>query len=281
MMRRIVTIGLVGILCLTHNAFADLPLQFNADASLIHDSNVTKAEEAGSIHEDQFLELFGSASVSRTLSPQVILRLLGDIGTLKAFEYDKLDAIWATATLGLGLRFGEGFFAPDLGIAFSVTEMNVDSDIRDSTLWDLELSALQRLTDRLSVTGGIGATDRESEGEVFDNKSWRLFADLSFRPHERLTLHGGYKYLNGDIVSSAEPTLKIINAAEAIERDDAFDGLFAYRLDAHTHILDIGLGYSINERHTLNGTLEYLYSDAAGGNDYDRVRILLSYQLAF
>ena len=58
----------------------------------------------------------------------------------------------------------------------------------------------------------------------------------------------------------------IINAADAIEPDDAFGGIavnqFAYRLDAVSHVVTLGYNAAISRNLSLDLSLRYVDSEA-------------------
>ena len=121
-----------------------------------------------------------------------------------------------------------------------------------------------------------------------------MFASAGWRPNRRWLLYARYDVRSGDITSTATPTLAVINAAEVIERDDAFGitsvpaaklgagpgpgpgpGLlgdrqrFAYRIDAVSHQGRIGANYAIGRQMSVDLSGRYRATRGAGDNQYN------------
>ena len=87
------------------------------------------------------------------------------------------------------------------------------------------------------------------------------------------------------MVSTAEPTLDIINVSDVIEPDDAFGGFatnrFVYRLDADTTTLTLGGNYALSNKSSVDLSLLYIDTEASGGFYYERYQYRASYLRRF
>lgn len=252
------------------------------DVTAFYDSNVTLAEFDDDIADDVGVE--AAITWSRTeegLQGRAFGWSVG-VRDTKFDEFSDLNQIELEAGAKYIAQFRRGFSAPVY--EFSVTAKLIDSvsDLRDS--WQVEAGALatRRLTDRLVGRAGFRVSRREADDfDTFDNDRINLFVNGDLRMSSRNVLYGTYIFSMGDVVSTAEPTLKIINAAEVIEPDDAFGGLlsnrFAYRLDAEVHIVTVGWNRSLGPNRSLDLSAQGLAALADGDNDYERGQIRFSY----
>lgn len=110
--------------------------------------------------------------------------------------------------------------------------------------------------------------------------SLSLSADYTLSSSWLLSL--GYIYRDGDVASTAVPNDRIVAAAAAITDDPAFGaGRFAYRLDAEVHTLSIDLDGAMSQNSSLVLGYEFQQTTAAGGIDYDKSLLRLSWVRGF
>lgn len=220
------------------------PIRYSYDVAIVDDDNVRLAQNDEDIRSDLILS-----------------------GTVKARGGKSLDSfsIWnygASATYNLHDTFGEldnteieintryrfalasGFSAPIYALSAKLGGLEYDSEMRDSTVLSLSAELNKWLTNTINMTAGIGLKQRESVSEVYDLSETRLFVNLDTNLSKTDLIYTTLTYITGDTVSSATPSLDIINAADAIEPDDAFGGIdanqFAYRIEADTVVLTVG-----------------------------------------
>ena len=112
-----------------------------------------------------------------------------------------------------------------------------------------------------------------------------MFATANFSPVPRLVLRTGVRLVAGDEVSTATPTLDIVNSAAAIEPDPAFGGIdgdrFAYLIDATSLILEAGAGYDLTAAVETNLLFRQVSTEADGGIAYDRSLLELTTSFNF
>lgn len=252
------------------------------DVTAFYDSNVTLAQLDDDIADDQGVEAAVTlSSVSGGLEGSAFGWSLGLKG-VRHDEFEDLDRLEAEAGVKYIVQFRRGFSAPVFELSLTARAIDSESELRDG--WQAEAGALatRRLTEKLVGRAGVRFIRRESEDfEAFDNERINVFVNGDLRTSQRSVLYGTYIFSTGDVVSTARPTLAIIDAAEVIEPDDAFGGLesnrFAYRLDAEVHIVTLGWNRALGPSSSIDASVQGLYADAEGDNDYERGLARLSY----
>ena len=138
--------------------------------------------------------------------------------------------------------------------------------MRDSTLLTLSAEMNKWLTTTMNMTAGLQWRERDASSEVFDTSEARIFANLDTELSKRDLVYTTLAYIDGDVVSSASPTLDIINAADAIEPDDAFGGIeanqFAYRIDAETWVVTLGYNRAMSRSWSLDFSARFVESES-------------------
>ncbi|MBX2886044.1 MAG: hypothetical protein KTR32_39175 [Granulosicoccus sp.] len=259
------------------------------DLKIISDSNPAKAEFERDIEEtNSFRARVTGNLLSKDLSVASFPSGLSlnasasyehnaDIEELGESRY-RISADWfrenATSSL-----------APFYRMSFGLGYLDSETQIRDSAIVDLSASVNFQPTDFFDSTVGASLEVRDADTTVFDTTKATVFLTGNFAPVERLILRAGFRYVFGHEVSTATPTLNIVNTAEAIEADDAFGGRaanrFAYLLDANSAIFEVGAGYLLTD--AIEANLLYRIVSTTADNDigYDRnmLELTFSYSL--
>ena len=191
----------------------------------------------------------------------------------------------AGASAQLQYRRTGGLLAPTFALFVKAATFNYDSSLRDGEVYQGGASVQKGITDRITVTGVAAGITRDSDSRVFDTRELSLLLNMDYRAFRFLTPYLTYNYLDGDIVASGAPWLKIINYAEEIQADDALGGaaanVFAYRLNARTHVATLGFNFALNDRHSVDISQRIARSHADGDIKYDRSIFALAYLLRF
>jgi hypothetical protein len=262
---------------------------FDAELGYTADDNVTRAEREIDILEDHFWAVSAGISLVRWINPNH--RLVAR-GFLRGEQYDKYEGL-SNASAGAQLTYqyrssGE-FTAPTFGVFVKTAIVEYDSELRDSNLYTLGASWRKPVTDRVTFFTQLSANVRDSDSTVFDTKETSVLANVDYSIGSRWTAYLTYNYLDGDIVStvdaSVSPVLYIINAAEAINADDAFPNTgasrTAYRLNATTNVVTFGTNFRISEQHSLDLSVRWAEAQADGGVEYERWLYTLAYLARF
>jgi hypothetical protein len=148
--------------------------------------------------------------------------------------------------------------------------------MRDATFVSLSADLNKWITDTINMTTGVGWNGQESKSEVFDTSEARIFINFDTNFSRTDLIYTTLTYITGDIVSSATPSLGIINVAEAIEADDAFGGIdanqFAYRLKADTVVFTLGYNRVFTPDLSFDVSARFVESEAQDDSDisYER-----------
>lgn len=176
----------------------------------------------------------------------------------------------------------KGAGTPFVRLGLGATYIDAETERRDGVAVDLGASINFQPTSFFDTTLGLQAAVTDAETAVFDTSKATLFVTANFSPIPKLVLRSGLRFVTGDEVSTATPTVNIVNNAEVIEPDEAFpadlfDGApvqrFAYRIGATSAIAEVGFGYSITGSVQANFLYRYISTEADGGISYDRNRI--------
>lgn len=252
------------------------------DLTAFYDSNVTLAELDDDIDDDAGVEATGTMTWSgEGLRGKSVAWNINATGA-KFDKFDELDRVELGAGVTYNVQFARGFYAPVYEFALNGKVIDTVSEIRDGWQVDLRAMVTRRFTERLVGRLGLNLTRRESNDfKVFDNSRANLFVNSDLRTSRQSVLYGTYILSYGDVVSTAVPTLEIVEAAEEIEPDDAFGGVssnrFAYRLEAVTHIVTLGWNRSIAPNRSLDLSVQGLSAHAEGDIDYQRTQVRLGY----
>jgi hypothetical protein len=260
-------------------------LSIDSEIAYTNDDNVTRAQRDSDILNDQFVSVSAGLTYVGWLNMnhRVIYR-----GFLRAEIYDKYDGL-SNNTAGVNLNYqyraAGTITAPTYGAFIKAAIAEYDSDLRDSNLYSAGVSWRKPFSDRITFTTILAGNVRDSDSTVFDTKEVSLLANVDYLIGSRWTLYLTLNYLDGDVVSTAVPGLAVVNAAEAINADDAFGGAaanrFAYRLDAQTNVVTLGTNISFGEQHSLDVSARWADSKATGGISYERRLFSAAYLIRF
>lgn len=284
--RRIAALGCCFFLSLPAFAAGGSPWSFRTETSIIYDNNIGKSQWEGDIEEDLFFSGSAQASYTKALGFSQALTFTAEARVEEFQDFDGLSNTQAGGTVDYRFQTRSGFTAPTYSIFLRAMQADFETDIRDSNTYDLGLSVTRRLTTRITGTLGMTATRRDADqGEVFNLERTRYFGNLDWMLSQRVAIYSTYSFIDGDVFSTATPTVPIINWAEAIEPDNAFGGVdnnkFVYRLDAETRILRLGINIALGHKSAIDISVDQLESDGAGPIEYDLTSVAASFFYRF
>ena len=241
-------------------------IRFSYDLSAIYDDNIRRAKYDEDIREDSVLNLSFRAQKNLSSSRFSKLGIAAKVDAEKFSTFDTLDNV----SFGVGLKYSFGFSsaftAPMYSLKLDAGGVESESEMRTANTASVGLEMNKWLTNKISLTTGYKAKLQDSQSEVFDTVEHQFFANLDLELSARHLFYLTYHYIAGDIVSSATPKIAIINAADAIEPDDAFGGIaanqFAYRLDAVSHVVTLGYNAAISGNLSLDLSYRFIDSEA-------------------
>lgn len=248
------------------------------DVSLLHDNNVSLAEANRDIFSDEILAFNIMASQSFMLNTHSNLSVKAKLARNQFARFDDLS----NTVLALGARYRVqpviSFYQPWLELGINAEKLVFDdSDIRNGALFNLNIVAHKRFTERLKANLGMGFEKRIADtGDMFKWQRYSLFLGGQYKWSEQATLLASYTYLTGDQVFVATASPAFLNIANSIADDPVFGKRRAYRLDAHANTLNTSFNYRINPNNTLDTGLQYAKINAEGNHQYDATQVNIS-----
>ncbi|MCZ6797236.1 MAG: hypothetical protein O7D36_04725 [Gammaproteobacteria bacterium] len=254
--------------------------RYSYDLSVANDSNIRNAQKEFDIRDDIVGDLTVRARAGKSVG-NLSLVAYGARASYQAFKtFDTLNNINFDINAKYRFAFSGGFGSPIYSIGAKLGGIESESDMRSSTLFSASLQVSKWFTNTINMTAGYEYRQRESASVVFDTVDNRLFVNIDLNLSKANLLYGTYTFITGDFVSSGTPDIYIINAADAIEPDDAFGGVatnqFAYRLDGDTNVITLGYNRIMSRKISLDFSYRYVDSEAKGGITYDRTIVRFS-----
>lgn len=279
-------LGLLLLLAATPAVAEEERWVIDGEITASHDSNASRAERDRDIIADSnVLANVGLVLLTEpTFSTSLNLRLFAETEAWQ--ETDTLDRQTGGGQAMLRWAPWRGYRAPVLGVNLTAQVDDYEVRQRDSGVATLQVFARQRINDRISASYGLEATERRSEGTVFDNTQGRVFLNTDLELDALWTGYANYSHLRGDTFSSAQVSFcngvpatdiwGLIGASEAIEDDEALSDTYcgrwvAYRLKAQTHSLTLGLNRGFGHSLSADVSVQGIQVNGQGDNDYRRL----------
>ena len=256
--------------------------RFSYDAAYIHDDNVRLARDDVDIREDNILSGMIKATAGKSIDDFSLLNYGGSITYNKFETFDGLDNVEFEVNARYRFALSSGFTSPIYSLKASLGGAEYDTEMRDATTWSLSAELNKWLTTTINMTAGLGFNGQESVSEVYDLSEARVFVNFDTNFSKTDLVYTTFTYITGDTVSSATPTLEIINVSDAIEPDDAFGGVdanqFAYRIDSDTAVITVGYNRIMTRDISLDFSVRFVDSEARDDADiyYERTIYRLS-----
>ena len=252
-------------------------------AELLYHDNLTRSEHGGDAREDTALMFAGTAGIRLQPGDYTGLTLTGTLNRAQFRHYTGLSSWEAGFALTLSHKFGLGDRRPTLSFEFGAARNEFNASMRDAWIYRAGVGLQRRLTDTLNLRGGLryekrdgdhnvprAITARPRPGNSWDLGTRSIFVTLEQDLGAATWLSAGYRFQDGDVVSTALPYARIFNAATAITLDPLFGAAtVAYRIPARTNILALDINRALFESGTLYLGLEYQETQGSGGIDYD------------
>jgi FimV-like protein len=249
---------------------------YSYDLSIVDDDNVRLAQNKEDIRADRSLSATLRVKGGKTLDSFSIFNYGASVTFNKQETFDTLDNYQIEANTRYRFALSSGFTAPIYTLGARIGGQEFDSEMRDATFLELSADLNKWITNTINMTLGMGLHGRESKSEVFDTSDARIFINFDTNFSRQSLVYTTLTFITGDTVSSATPSLGIVNVADAIEPDDAFGGVdtnqFAYRLKANTVVLTLGYNHIFTPDLSLDLSARYVESEARDDSSisYDR-----------
>ncbi len=261
---------------------ADSVFRYSYDLAFIDDDNVRLAQEDEDIRSDRIISATVRAKGGKSLDSFSILNY-GASATYNKFDtFDTLDNYEVEVNTRYRFALSSGFTSPIYSLGAKIGGREFDTEMRDATFVVLSADLNKWITDTINMTTGVGWNAQESKSEVFDTSEARIFVNFDTNFSSTDLIYTTFSYITGDTVSSATPSVGIVDVADAIEPDDAFGGIdanqFAYRLKADTVVLTLGYNRIFTPDLSFDLSARFVESEAQDDGDisYDRTIIRAS-----
>jgi hypothetical protein len=258
--------------------------RFGLEADIGRDSNVNRA--AADKRADEFADIEGYAARSIQTGAKSGVVLRGALRGRQYFTYTDLSNVGLSARAAWRYQpepsyTGAWFEAALQGEALRYR----DSPIRDGSIVSASLSLGKWFSDRFRGVAGAGYDRRyASEGSVYDLSNPKAWASLDWRASDSVTVYGSTTLIGGQQVFTAVTagggsggygwTGGGYGGSYAVAaRDTVFDRngeqFTAYRVDARTTVLELGLNWAFAGNHALDAGVTRYSAKADNGPTYD------------
>jgi len=266
--------------------FAAADTLFAADAALLYDSNLTRAQSSADVRPDGAARFSGEAG-------QFFAPTGSDTIHIAAFAHGELFRRYHglnNASLGgyatVRHKFAVGYDAPWLGLSVQGSHDDYNDALRTSNRLLVEGEFGLRYGPALDFSAGLlydRRYDNHGEslvpgipGTVFDLRGWGGYARAGYAFSD--IVYGALRLgvRRGDVESTAQQSLPIFLASTAITADPVFgsDDLFAYRLRGTTWSGSTTASIALDPSASLNLSYADERTYAAYGNQY-RSRVVM------
>ena len=248
-------------------------------AGVEYDDNATRAVHDFDVESETFFGVRASGGWRFEAGRNSSLTASGSLDVIVAADADGLSRVAPGMAVAWRVKTRFGADAPAFELRLTGESQSFRSDVREGWVFDVRGAWSQPVGQRFGYRVEARHTSRDAEAESFDQNGFTLAgeAELALRPGTLLL--AGYFFRDGDVTSTATPgavdprTAPILAASTAKVADDAYPGKIAYRLDAETHGLHVGLSWDIGDSGTLDVTYEYQSIRADPELDY-RVNLI-------
>ena len=267
--------------------------RFGVDAEFSHVTNVNRAALDKEEQDDNAVTVEGYAARSFLLSARSGIVVRGGVRAREFLDFGDLSSLAVTGRVAYRLQPSPGFRSPFLELAASAEAFkHRDSDIRDGYLVSATASVGSHLTDRIRVEGGTGYEQRiASEGDVYDLGNAKVWGSLDYKVARSATLYGSATWMDGEQVFTLlnwSNWANMYSYATASASDPVFSSAFngsapnAYRVDASTTLLEIGVNFAITGTQALDVGVSRFESKAdQGDGSYEGATFRVGYLYRF
>ncbi len=247
------------------------------DIHVVHLRNVSRAWIRDDRVADSISQLALGGGYVRRLGGNGRFLLTGYAGYDAHETYDELNRFRVSVQARYEFQVSRGFSALHYGVGMEVTGFRYrDSVIRDGTRVRFNVDISKRLGRHWMTDLAWEYRRRNARNEVFDTRHQEITLGLVYRPGRRVNYYLDYRYLQGDLVSSASgPRDSPASASLADKRvpDPVFVRncvanceYWSYRYTGSGKSATAGVVIDLNETLSLDLALtrEYRNADAAG-----------------
>lgn len=272
---------------------ASKPYSFNLNTGILYDDNVARAVLSQDIVSDTIFNLGFSADYRFPQSEHSVILLSAGVDSYHYQDFDKLSNTIFSTRADYEIQPGHEFTSPWYLISVEYSLSNYSSSLRDSAGFSFELSSGKRMTDRISIRGGLVFENYSADVDEFDIKNRRIYLSSDYKLSGSSILYLTLSYTDGDTATS---TTDLTTASSKVSRDvrqahhipgelssqplrsdDAFNNGFVYKLDTESTSIHLGHNFALSSHQSIDTSAFYYRSDSFGTDTYDGIILQLSY----
>ncbi len=267
----------------------------NLDAKLKYDNNLTNAEHSSDIVGDSLVVAAVNGGYYIQLNDFDSLRIQGELSGEAYNTFHGLDNVSLGANLSLKRKWGLGLYKPWSALSVSAARLDYSNSLRDGWLYQAQISAGKRITERWDIWADIALQKRTADnapevdpgvsGAVFDliNRIFKLDAVYAFNDKTFLTL--GYQLRYGDVVSTTiheSPTHVFDLVTTAVALDPIFGPeAEAYRITGTTQIFGARISTALSTNSVLGFEYQRHITHGNGNINYYNSTPTLTFSYGF
>jgi hypothetical protein len=223
-------------------------------AGFAFDDNVSRASEALDKLSDTIYSLTLSKAKSITISKNSKLTVNGFLDVEKFRTYAGLGHVSAGAQGSYAYRFSGDFGSPTLGAFVRYSQDEYESVLRDGARRSVGVTIRKSLTDRIDLFAVAANNVRTGKSDVFNTRDISGRMNLDYALAENMTLYLTGELRKGDIVSSGQPALRVLDVSTVLVRDDVFNtlGFFDYRTRGVTSLMTLGYNLAFGSKDSVD-----------------------------
>jgi uncharacterized protein YhjY with autotransporter beta-barrel domain len=230
------------------------PTGISVIAGYAFDDNVSRASDAVDKRSDTSFSLMVSKALSMLPTKNTRLTASGFMDVEKFRNYAGLGRLSVGAQGEFAYRFSGDFGSPTIGIFARYTADAYESELRDGNRRSVGINLRKSLTDRINLFAAVANNVRSGKSDVFNthDNSGRMNLDYTLAPGQTLYLTGELR--KGDIISSGQPSIKILDSSTVFVRDDVFNApwFYDYRMKGKTNLMTLGYNYSLGSKDSID-----------------------------
>jgi len=233
----------------TENANATT-LDIDVGVGLVYDDNVTRAPSGPDRISDQFVTANATKSFVFPVKDFNRITVDATLGGELADRHAGLSNAFVSLQGAWQYRPSTDFSAPTFAAFARGTAEYFGSSLRTGSRYSAGISARQPITDRVGLFGALAHNWRYADSSVFEthDNSGLVTVDYSAAPYGTFSLTAEYR--RGNVVSTGQQTLAILDIAQVFIFDDVFTSpaMIDYRFEAKTVITNLVYSLPIGSR---------------------------------
>ena len=263
----------------------------NVSTQYEFNSNLSNAQPSADINSDSAFRMNLSGGRYFQLTDSTGLSLTADLGGTNQIRFNGLNNVSYGLSTSVRHKFGLGDSAPWISVAGSAAYHDFENDPRDGWRYNLSLTMGKRLTERFTLQlkyrfeeqiadriyniPGLTLQTFEADeppipifGDAFNLSAHNVSLTNIFTVTDTLTAYLAYTRREGGITSTISYEPEILEYGDAVAVDRAFgDNRFAYKVDASTNLVSLGLSWAITGHASAN--LSYDWMETTGAYDLE------------